>query len=117
MLNDISSALALLDTRRSGKPREMVAPGPDAAQLDHILTIGARTPDHGKLAPWRFVIVAPEQRDALAALLAKALPDAIPDPNPTHYAKAREFAHQAPSLVVLLAARWPITKSRCGNSS
>ena len=104
MLNDISSALALLDTRRSGKPREMVAPGPDAAQLDHILAIGARTPDHGKLAPWRFVIVAPEQRDALAALLAKALPDAIPDPNPTHYAKAREFAHQAPSLVVLLAA-------------
>jgi len=46
MLNDARSLLSLLRTRRSGRPREMVAPGPSAAELEDILTIGARTPDH-----------------------------------------------------------------------
>lgn len=103
-LNDLSSPLSLLETRRSGRPREMVAPGPSEVELEHILTIAARTPDHGKLAPWRFVIVAPGQRDALADLLAKALPESSPDCGPAHYEKAAAFAHQAPTLVVLLAA-------------
>src|SRR3546814_6807531 len=42
-----------LSTRRSGKARDMVAPGPDAAQLKDIVALALRTPDHGKLAPWR----------------------------------------------------------------
>jgi hypothetical protein len=51
MLNDRSSILSLLDTRRSAKPRELVGPGPSAEHLEHILTIAARTPDHGRLFP------------------------------------------------------------------
>ena len=104
MLNDRSTILSLLHTRRSGKPREMVAPGPDAAQLAEILGIAARTPDHGKLVPWRVVIVAAAQRGTLADLLARALPDAILDASGAHHAKALEFAHQAPSLVVIVSA-------------
>ena len=104
MLNDQTSTLSLLETRRSGKPREMIAPGPSAEELDRILAIAARTPDHGKLFPWRFVVVEPEQRGALAALLAAALPEADPDALPSHFAKADEFAHQAPSLVVVVSA-------------
>lgn len=104
MLNDLSSTLALLETRRSGKPREMVAPGPDAAQLERILAIAARTPDHGKLFPWRFVVVETSERQALADLLARALPLADPDASGAHYAKALEFAYQAPALVVLVSA-------------
>jgi nitroreductase len=107
MLNDLSSTLALLETRRSGRPRDMVAPGPDAAQLERILAIAARTPDHGKLFPWRFVTVAADQRDALADLLARALPEHDPDALPAHFAKAQEFAHQAPSLVVVLSSPVP----------
>ncbi len=103
-LNDLSSTLTLLETRRSGKPREMIAPGPNEAELTRILTIAARTPDHGKLFPWRFVTIAPDQREALADLLIAALPESDPDAGPAHVAKAREFAHQAPSLVVLVAA-------------
>ena len=57
MLNDATTPLSLLATRRSGKPRDLVAPGPDAAQLATMLAIAARVPDHGKLAPWRFVVV------------------------------------------------------------
>jgi nitroreductase len=104
MLNDLSSTLALLETRRSGRPRDMIAPGPDEAQLERILAIAARTPDHGKLFPWRFVTVATEQRGALAALLARALPEHDPDAGPAHFAKANEFAHQAPALIVLLSS-------------
>ena len=104
MLNDLTSTLSLLETRRSGRPREMIAPGPSEAELERILTIAARTPDHGKLFPWRFVVVATEQRQALADLLAKALPESDPQAGPAHVQKALDFAHQAPTLVVLVSA-------------
>jgi nitroreductase len=107
ILNDRSSALSLLETRRSGRPRDMVEPGPSAEELDRILRIAARTPDHGKLSPWRFVIVERNQRQALAAVLARALPEYDADALPAHYAKALEFAHQAPSLVVVVSAPVP----------
>ena len=73
MFNDTSSPLALLKTRRSGKPRDLVAPGPDDAQLRAMIEIATRTPDHGKIAPWRFVVVGPEQRDALATRITGEL--------------------------------------------
>ena len=103
-LNDRSTTLSLLETRRSGRPREMIAPGPSEAELERILTIAARTPDHGKLFPWRFVTVSAEQRGALADLLTAALPESDPSAGPAHFQKALEFAHQAPSLVVLISA-------------
>ena len=107
MLNDRSSLLSLLDTRRSGRPRDMIAPGPSEAEMEHILTIAARTPDHGQLFPWRFVTVAGGQRQALADLLTRALPEHDPGALPAHFAKALEFAHQAPTLVVLVSAPVP----------
>jgi len=103
-LNDTSSALSLLQTRRSGKPRDLVAPGPSDEELRQILSIAARAPDHGKLAPWRFVVVGQEQRAALAELLHKALPQYDPEAADAHYAKELEFAHQAPVLVALISA-------------
>lgn len=103
-LNDRSSVIAYLQTRRSGRPREMVSPGPSADELDHILTIASRTPDHGKLAPWRFVIVGEDQRQALSDLLAAALPEHDPEAGAAHYEKATQFAHQAPALVVVVSS-------------
>jgi len=104
MLNDLSSTLALLGTRRSGKPRDLAGPGPTEAELDRILTIAARTPDHGKLFPWRFVIVGDGQRDALARLLHQALSEHDPRATPAHHDKEEQFAHYAGSLVVLVSA-------------
>ena len=103
-LNDTSSALSLLETRRSGRPRELVAPGPSPEEVERILTIAMRTPDHGKIAPWRFVTVASNQRQQLADLLARALPEHDPDATAAHYAKALEFAHQAPVMIVLISS-------------
>lgn len=103
-LNDTSSALSLLKTRRSGKPRDLVAPGPSPDELEHILTIAMRTPDHGKIAPWRFVVVGPNQRQQLADLLSSSLPEHDPEAGPAHYQKALEFAHQAPTMIVLISS-------------
>ena len=62
MFNDRSSLSTFYATRRSGKPRDMVAPGPDDAQLQRILSAAMRVPDHGKLNPWRFVIFEGDAR-------------------------------------------------------
>ena len=104
MLNDRSSILSLLETRRSGKPRELVGPGPGADEMQRILTIASRVPDHGKLTPWRFVTVAQDQRDAFAALLGEALAAENPEAKPAHFEKEEEFAHYAGQLVVLVSA-------------
>ena len=104
ILNDSSSALSLLETRRSGKPRELVEPGPSRSEIDHILTIAMRTPDHGKIAPWRFVVIDRNQRQQLADLLARALPEHVPEATSAHYAKSLEFAHQAPAMIVLISS-------------
>lgn len=104
MLNDRSSALSLLHTRRSGKPREFVGPGPSPEQLDEILTIATRVPDHGKLTPWRFVIVGEDQRQAFAILLRRALASEDECAPPAKHVKADEFARYAGALVVLVSA-------------
>ena len=104
MLNDLSTPLSLLETRRSAKPRELVGPGPSAAELERILAIAARIPDHGKLSPWRFVTIGDDQRGQLALLLRRALAEENPDAASAHYEKADQFAHYQGSLVVLVSA-------------
>lgn len=104
MLNDLSSPLSLLATRRSGKPRDMIAPGPDADQLGAMLTIAMRTPDHGKIAPWRFVIVPADGREAFAELLAAAYRAERPEATRLEIEAIEAFARQAPTLVVVLSS-------------
>ncbi len=104
MFNDLSTTTRLLATRRSGKPRDMVAPGPDEAVLDAILRAAIRVPDHGKLAPWRFVVVGADQRDALARLLVDAYRDEKPEAGRLELDAMEQFARQAPTLVVVLSA-------------
>ena len=102
MLNDRSSILSLLKTRRSGRPRDLAEPGPSEAQLHEILSIAARVPDHGKLAPWRFVIVRKEDRAAFEQLLHRAYRVDHPEPGRLEIEASQRFAHQAPALIVAL---------------
>jgi nitroreductase len=110
MLNDLSSTLALMRSRRSGRPRDLVAPGPDADQLRGIFEIAMRTPDHGKLHPWRFVHVRRDGREAFAALLQSAYRAANPDPGRLEIEANERFAHQAPELIVALSSPTPEIK-------
>ncbi|WP_313454177.1 nitroreductase [Brevundimonas sp.] len=79
-MTDLTDALPLpvpspafldrLATRRSAPAQALIAPGPSEAELDRILTLGARTPDHGKLFPWRFVVLGPQTRAQIAEKLS-----------------------------------------------
>ncbi|MDB5565911.1 MAG: nitroreductase [Tardiphaga sp.] len=79
----VTDIIEFLKTRRSVKPREMNGPGPSPTELETILTIGARVPDHGKLAPWRFIVFEGDARsragDVIAAVFARKNPDAPVD--------------------------------------
>ena len=79
----VPDAIELLKTRRSVKPREMSGPGPSAAELETILTIGARVPDHGKLTPWRFIVF---EGDARARAPARSLRKVFAKKNPARRA-------------------------------
>ncbi|HEY0597807.1 nitroreductase family protein, partial [Sphingopyxis sp.] len=103
MFNDTSSLLAHLATRRSGKARDMIAPGPDTAQLRDIIALALRTPDHGKLAPWRIVTIADDRREAFATLLKQAWVRENPGAAGLDLSALDQFAHQAPTLLVLLS--------------
>jgi nitroreductase len=107
MFNDLSSPLALLASRRSGRPRDLVEPGPNPAQLREILAIATRTPDHGKLHPWRFVHIPRARREAFAALLQAAYRADNPDPGRLEIEANERFAHQAPELIVALSSPTP----------
>ena len=102
--NDLSSLPAYLASRRSGKPRDLVAPGPSMDQLRAMVQVATRTPDHGKLAPWRFVIVPDDKRGALADLISKAYLAEKPEAGRLEVEAMVQFANQAPSLVVVLSS-------------
>jgi nitroreductase len=59
-------------------------------------------PDHGKLAPWRFVHVPRARRPQFSALLLAAFRSANPEPARLEIEAVERFAHQAPALVVVL---------------
>lgn len=64
------AAIDFLLSRRSRPPKTLIAPGPDRGELAQLLTAAARSPDHGKLEPWRFVVIAPAAMPRLAELTA-----------------------------------------------
>lgn len=101
-LNDSSSLKAHLASRRSARPRDIIAPGPSDTELDDILKAAARTPDHGMIVPYRFVII--EDRDALADLFVAACIAEDPECDPAKLQKFRDKAHWAPALVALVSA-------------
>lgn len=67
--NDPTSPLTLLQTRKSASAKAMTDPGPTPEQLQQILEVAVRVPDHGKLTPWRFVLFEGYARAAFGKAL------------------------------------------------
>lgn len=78
-----NTIIEFLSRRRSVKPDRLTAPGPSATELDTILTIAARVPDHKKLAPWRFVVFEGDARARFGEIIAEACVAAEKEP-PSH---------------------------------
>lgn len=72
MTKPTANTLNFLRARRSYPPALMVAPGPSDAELTDLLTMAARVPDHGKLEPWRFIVLRGAALDRIAPKIAAA---------------------------------------------
>ncbi len=72
--------LSFLSRRRSASAMSLRRPGPDETQLRQLLTLATRVPDHGKLSPWRFVVLTAEAKDRFVTGL-EAIAQDRPDAN------------------------------------
>ncbi len=95
-------AMELLGGRHSAT--RLTEPGPDQAELDAILGAALRAPDHGRLRPWRFVVIPEARREAFGELLERSLVTRAPEASAEELARERGKALRAP-LIVVAAAR------------
>jgi len=103
-------ALELLKTRRSLKPVELIGPGPDAAELDTLLTVASRVPDHGKLTPWRFIVFEGDARRKAGEAIAAAFRADHPEAKDEHVAFERDRLARAPLVIAVVSRAGPHVK-------
>ncbi len=95
--------LDLLLSRRSGSAKTMTGPGPSPEQLRQILAAGARVPDHGKLAPWRFILFEGDGRARMGEILVQALATTEPSASEERIALERGRFLRAPVVVGVIS--------------
>jgi nitroreductase len=103
-------ALDLLKTRRSLKAAEMTGPDLTRAEIETLLTIAARVPDHGKLAPWRFVVFEGDARRKAGDIIADAFQKAHPNAGPEQVELERRRLSYAPLVVAVVSRAMPHVK-------
>src|SRR5919204_5079334 len=103
-------ALQLLKTRRSIKPVELAGPGPSTAEIETLLTIASRVPDHGKLVPWRFIIFEGDARSAAGEAIAAAFCAKYPQAKPEHIEAERSRLARAPLVIAVVSRAAPHVK-------
>jgi nitroreductase len=103
-------ALDLLKTRRSVKPIDLAGPGPSAADLETLLTIAARVPDHGKLVPWRFVVFAGDARLKAGEAIGAAFKSDHPEATADQIEFERRRLARAPLVVAVVSRAAPHVK-------
>jgi nitroreductase len=96
------AALDLLLSRRSGSAKAMTEPGPSKKQLAEILKAGARAPDHGKLFPWRFLVIEDKGRSRAGDILAEVM--GAEGERAKQVEEERERFLRAPVVVAVISA-------------
>jgi nitroreductase len=94
-------ALDLMLGRESALKLE--PPGPSAEDLERIFASAVRAPDHGRLRPWHFVVIGPEQRARFGDLMADSLRRRDPSVSETELQRERDKAFRAPTIVAVAA--------------
>jgi nitroreductase len=106
----MNETIALLARRRSLAPTNMTGPGPSVAEIETLLTIASRVPDHGKLAPWRFILFQGAARDRAGRIaLALKLAD-DPALDEAGRAAERQRFSRAPLVVAVVSRAAPHVK-------
>lgn len=102
--------LDMLALRRSIKVAHLAEPGPDAETTLAIIEIGARVPDHGKLGPWRFVILAGQARENYGALVVEALSARSPNLDSERLAQEAARFARTPLVIAVISTAAPHAK-------
>jgi nitroreductase len=103
-------ALSLLRTRRSVKPIELGEPAPAGSEIDTLLTIASRVPDHGKLSPWRFIVFEGSARNAIGETIAEAFRSDRPDATADQIEFERKRLARAPLVIAVVSRAAPHVK-------
>ena len=94
-------------SRRSIVVRNMVEPGPTDEDLEKILRAGMRVPDHGRLTPWRFIVIRGDARDKMGKVLGEAFRMANPDSIDEQVEIEEERFARAPIVIAVLSRTVP----------
>jgi nitroreductase len=108
--SEMHDALELLKTRRSVKPMELAGPGPTPTELDALLTVASRVPDHGKLVPWRFIVFEGDARLRAGQAIADVYLADHPDAKPDLVAFEQQRLARAPLVVAIVSRAAPHVK-------
>src|SRR5512146_2992138 len=103
-------ALQLLQTLCSVKPMELTGPGPSQPEIDTLLAIASRVPDHGKLVPWRFIIFEGDARLAAGEAIAAGFRAKYPLAKPEHVEVERARLARAPLVIAVVSRAAPHVK-------
>lgn len=109
-LNDQSSIINFLKTRKSGSVKAMGEPGPSPLQISEILDIAVRVPDHGKLTPWRFVLFEGAARVEIGRAFAERWKALHRDHGEASLAFQRGLFMRAPVVVAIVSTAAPHVK-------
>ena len=99
----MSDLRAYLETRRTVPSAKLGAPGPDDDQIQALLTIASRVPDHGKLAPWRFVVLKGDARAVAGRMVGEAYAGAHPDADPARLEKEARPFEPSPLVIAVVS--------------
>ncbi|MCC6946451.1 MAG: nitroreductase [Bradyrhizobiaceae bacterium] len=106
----MKDAINLLKTRRSPRIPDLTEPAPSEAELETLLTIASRVPDHGKLAPWRFLVLSKQGRASLADSLAACFRADHPEATPDQIEKEVSRFRDSPLVVGVVSRAAPHVK-------
>ena len=106
----MTDMIHLLETRRSVAPVALAGPGPTPAELERLLRLAARVPDHGKLVPWRFIVFQGEARERAGDILAAAFAAREPGVEPSRIAAERRRMTMAPLIIGVVSRAAPHMK-------
>lgn len=107
----MTDTLSLLKTRRSIPAVNIAEPGPSPAQIEEMLTIAARVPDHGKLTPWRFILFQGEARRVAGERTAARLVAKRPDADPKLIETEKNRFLRSPLVIAVVSRTVPSQKA------
>lgn len=106
----MNQTIELLKSRRSAPPAALSGPGPGPREIEVILELAARVPDHGKLAPWRFIVFEGAGQTRAGAVIAEVFAALHPDADAARIEAERGRLSQAPLVIAVVSRAAPHPK-------